>query len=115
MGIKLTWKAVVAICIIPIALLIGYDTILEEGMLGNEEEHVVIVQWKKQEFDPQAECRIYYLADEKGNEYSTDPDIYAKIQPGSSYLLKTGKRDLLGGCLHVHYAEELSKSKGNAA
>lgn len=83
-------------------------------MFGNEEEYVVTVQWKKQEFDLQAECRIYYILDEKGNEYATDPDIYAKIQPGNSYLLKTGKRNLRGGCLHVHYAEELPKNKGNA-
>lgn len=114
MVIKLTGKAVVAIGLIPIALLIGYDIILEEGMFGNEEEHVVTVQWKKQEFEPQAECRIYYLADEKGNEYTTDPGIYAEIQPGNSYLLKTGKRNLLSECLHVHYAEKLPKSKGNA-
>lgn len=111
MVIKLTRKTAVAICIIPIAILIGYDIILEEGLFGNEEEHVVTVQWKKQEFDPQAECRIYYLADEKGNKYTTHRDIYAKIQPGKSYLLKTGKRNLRGGCWHVNYAEELPKSR----
>jgi hypothetical protein len=47
---QLKAKAIIIVGFISMVLLLSYAVIVEEGMFGNEEEHVVTVQWKMHEF-----------------------------------------------------------------
>jgi hypothetical protein len=99
-------KAIVIVGIISIVLLISYDIILEEGMFGIEEEHIVTIQGKDREFYFDSGCWNQWFTDIDGNIYNTDLEIYNKIQPGLTYYIKTGKQSLLNGRRHAHYVEE---------
>jgi len=83
--------------------------IAERGKFGNEEEHVVTVEWKKREFYWDSGTWNEFFADEKDNIYNTDKSIYAKIQPGHTYYIKTGKQSLLNGRWYAYYVEELPR------
>ena len=100
---QLIGKVIVhAVVLISWAIII-FIVITEQGMLGTE-EHVVTVQWKNHEFypDPGGGCWNDFFADEEGNVYNTDPSIYAKLEPGYTYYIKTGKSFLFGR-LYVLY------------
>jgi hypothetical protein len=77
----------------------------DHGMLGSE-EHVVTVQEKKDIISYDAD-RFYYFTDETGNRFDTDSEIHAKILPGHTYLIKTGKRFPFSGRWYAFYIEEL--------
>ncbi len=108
--VPLKAKAIVIVSLISMVLLLGYAIIVEDGMFGNEEEHVVTVQWKMHEFYWDSGCWNDFFADEMDNVYNTNPDIYAKIQQGHTYYIKTGKRSLLNGRWYAYHIEELPKS-----
>jgi len=99
-------KAIIIIWMISMALLIGYGIIIEEGMFGNEEEHLVTVDWKKHEFYWDSGCWNDFFADKKGNIYNIHKELYPQIQPGHTYYIKTGKRNFLNGRWCVHYIED---------
>ena len=110
MVIPLKVKAIIVVGFTSMVLLLGYDTIVEDGMFGNEEGHVVTVQWKMHEFYWDSGCWNDFFADEMDNVYNTNPDIYAKIQQGHTYYIKTGKRSIFNGRWYAYYIEELPKS-----
>lgn len=107
-------KAIVIVGLISMVHLLATLIIVERGMFGNEEEHVVTVQWKKHEFYWDSGCWNDFFADEKDNVYNTDPEINAKIQIGHTYHIKTGKRDPLNGRWYAYYIEELREFPKNS-
>jgi hypothetical protein len=87
-------------------VFIGYSFIIERGLFGNEEIHVVTVVDKYRE--------IYYdtgwvqwFVDDNRNEYNVDKEMYDMIQPGHTYRIKTGKQDILNRRWYAYYAEDL--------
>lgn len=90
-------------------VLLIYLLIIEQGMFGTEEEHVVTVQEKKDELIYDSGW-IYLFTDEKNNKYSTKPEIYDEIQLGHTYYIKTGKRSPINGRWYAYYAKELPRN-----
>lgn len=103
MAIPMALKAIAII----FPIFMGYDIIMDEGMFGNGEEHVVTIDWKKHEFYWDSGCWNDFFADEKGNIYNIHQELYSKIQPGHTYYIKTGRQNLITRRWCVHYVEEL--------
>jgi hypothetical protein len=53
--------------------------VIDQGMFGTEEEHVITVQDKEREFFWDSGCWAYFFTDESDNIYNTNSEIYAKI------------------------------------
>lgn len=86
-----------------------YLLIIQLGMFGTEEEHVVTVQEKEDELIYDSGMR-YLFTDEKNNKYSTKPEIYDEIRLGHTYYIKTGKRSPINGFWYAYYAKELPRN-----
>jgi len=106
-------KAIIIVVMMSMALLFGYSIIIEKGMLGNEEEHIVTIQEKYREFYFDSGCWNQWFTDIDKKIYNTDFEIYTKIQPGHTYYIKTGKRSLLNGRWYAYHIEELPDYQGS--
>ena len=81
-----------------IIVIIGF-LLTENGLFDTGEERVITVVEKESELLYDAGW-FYNFWDEEHNEYSTDYEIYNKIQLGHMYRIKTGYSN-------TYYAEDL--------
>ena len=103
-------NAKVIIVLISIFSIWAFLLSIDQGIFGNEEEHIITIEGKDREFYFDSGCWNQWFTDIDGNIYNTDLEIYTKIQPGHKYYIKTGKRSLLNGRWYAYYIEELPRT-----
>lgn len=106
-------KAIVVIGLISIVPILAYLLITEQGMFGNEEEHIVTILGKDREFYFDSGCWNQWFTDKDGNIYNTGLEIYTKIQPEHTYYIKTGRRNILNGRWYAYYIKEFPRPSNN--